>query len=237
MLKQLKDSGVPIHKVKDIQHFVSGIVLRHDMDDEMMTAIELAQMEYDMGIEATFYFLLSCPSYNLFSPAGREIVNELRGMGHEIGLHFDPSVYEDVNKGFRQEVKLIQLLLGDEVSSFATHAPSLHGLYPEFDDIINAYDKELFSSDNYFSDSRLMFNANIEDIIEKARTGLVQVLFHPISYYFRDENKAPNIISLYKNIIERFGNNLLEQVSNIPAFSHEIEEYPTKTVTIDVRIK
>lgn len=236
-LSDLYRSGVGIYRMRDLYSVESGIILRHDMDEEMESALEVAKMEFDIGIKSTFYFLVSCQFYNIFSCRGRYIINSIKSMGHEVGLHFDPSIYEDIDTNFWRELHMMESLIEDKVYSFSTHTPSLHGLYPEFEGVIDAYNKDLFSPKNYFSDSRFEFRGDLKNIIREAKTGVVQLLFHPISYCLRDENKPPNIMSLYKNVIERFGVNLLSQISKIPTFSHEIEECASSIVTINVRIK
>lgn len=237
ILSDLYNSNVGIYRIKDIPKIKTGILLRHDFDYEIESALEAAKMEFDIGIQSTFYFLVSSQFYNIFSQRGRYIVDSICDMGHEIGLHFDPSIYKNIDVNFWREIYMMEEFLGDKVYSMAVHNPFMHGMYPKFKGVIDAYDKSLFSKENYFSDSRFEFNIDIEEIIKRARKGLVQLLFHPAIYCFRDENESPNIISIYKTIIKKFGNDLLDQLIKAPSFEQEIKDHPASTVTIDVRIK
>lgn len=237
ILLDLHDSGVGMYRMQDIYKIKAGILLRHDVDDEMESSLEMAKMESGVGIQSTFYFLISCPFYNIFSQRGRYIIESIKGMGNEIGLHFDPSIYEDVDKNFSREINMLEEYLGNRVHSVSVHRPSLHNIYPNFKGFIDAYDKDLFSKNNYFSDSRFEFYGDIKEIIRQAKKGLVQLLFHPISYYLRDTSKPPNVISLYKNVIKGFGANLLDQALEVPKFSKEFIDCPTQMITVDIQIK
>ena len=60
----------------------SVCLLRHDVDD-YYKALSMAKSEADMGIRSTYFVL---PSTKQFDP---DIVADIQGLGHEIGLHND----------------------------------------------------------------------------------------------------------------------------------------------------
>lgn len=62
------------------------IVLRHDIDLKAKNALQIAQIEYNLGIKASYYFRV-IPQSN--QP---EIIKAIVALGHEIGYH-----YEDVS--------------------------------------------------------------------------------------------------------------------------------------------
>ena len=237
ILLELSNSNVGIYRIKDVPKIKTGILLRHDLDSEIESALEVAEMEFDIGIRSTFYFLVSAQFYNVFSQRGREIITNIRHMGHEIGLHFDASIYEDAETGFRHEICIMEEFFGEKVGSVSLHNPSMSGIYPKFAGIINTYDKNLFSERNYFSDSRFSFNTNIKEIIEKAGEGVVQLLFHPTIYCIRNKDEFPNAIFVYKTIIERFGNVLIGRLLRNISFEQEVKEYPFSEITFNIRLK
>ena len=59
------------------------VILRHDVDRRPEMALEMAGMEKDMGIRATYYFRMMP---GVFMP---EIIKMIRDMGHEIGFHYE----------------------------------------------------------------------------------------------------------------------------------------------------
>jgi len=205
ILSDLMNSGVGIYCVKDMHTVETGILLRHDIDNEIESALEVAKMEFNLDIQSTFYFRVAAQFYNIFSQEGGRIINSIRMMGHEIGLHFDPSIYKDIEAGFWCELRIMEDVIGENVLSTSLHEPNAYGKYPKFPGIISAYDEKVFSKETYFSDSRFGFNVTTEEIIEKARRSLVQVLFHPTMYCIRNENESPNYTHIYKTISKRFG--------------------------------
>jgi hypothetical protein len=77
-------------------------LLRHDIDFCPARALEMAQVEAEMGVRATYFLLLTTSHYNLlekrFIAAPRQIVQ----MGHEVGLHYDVAALEAA--GFKAEL-------------------------------------------------------------------------------------------------------------------------------------
>jgi len=59
------------------------VILRHDVDRFLMQTLQMARMEADNGIRATYYFR-AIPS--IFKP---DIIKEVVELGHEIGYHYE----------------------------------------------------------------------------------------------------------------------------------------------------
>lgn len=86
------DAGYSIGCVSDyFQNRISDkqILLRHDVDLSLDYALELALIEKDNDIKATYYIQLRSDLYNAMSARGAEIIREIKEAGHEIGLHVD----------------------------------------------------------------------------------------------------------------------------------------------------
>jgi hypothetical protein len=63
------------------------LFLRHDVDLSLAAALELARVESDEGVQATYFLMTTSAFYNLDSPAGETALRDLRALGHAIGLH------------------------------------------------------------------------------------------------------------------------------------------------------
>lgn len=63
------------------------LLLRHDVDLSLEAALELARLEAAAGARATYFLMTESVFYNLGSAVGRAAVEELRGLGHRVGLH------------------------------------------------------------------------------------------------------------------------------------------------------
>lgn len=168
--------------------FSNAVILRHDVDFDVGAAHRLALVEADCDIRSTFFFLTTCHTYNPFSALNREKLCEMRALGFEIGLHFDPAIYGDVSvtklKEFvDKEAEMLSTIIDMPVQSISLHNPSIHGQYPMFEGYRNTYDKHIFSDDCYLSDSRMEFGEkNPYTFVEKVKEHPIQILLHPLHY-------------------------------------------------------
>lgn len=59
------------------------ILLRHDIDQNIRFALDMAKVEHDNGIKATYYLRLV---KNVFIP---DIIDKIASYGHEVGYHYE----------------------------------------------------------------------------------------------------------------------------------------------------
>ena len=71
--------------------------LRHDIDFSLEDAMAMANIEKEMDIKTNYFFMLSSNTYNAISLDSQRIIKEIGLKGHTISLHFDPTVYEDLD--------------------------------------------------------------------------------------------------------------------------------------------
>lgn len=77
------------------------IVLRHDVDDRKLHALQFAKIQRDLGIRGTYYFRVVKESYD---PV---MMREMESMGHEIGLH-----YEEMDLANGDKERAYEMFLG-----------------------------------------------------------------------------------------------------------------------------
>jgi hypothetical protein len=164
------------------------LVLRHDIDVSLERALPMARLEAELGLRASYLFLLDSPLYDLRSSGGRELVQEIAACGHDIGLHFDPHAAPDKTVGraaLEAELAKARDRLEEE-TGLIIRSLSFHRPPPAFlrgplvlSNMVNAYAAPLMR--RYLSDSAGRFRAGdpFESVL-KARGPLVQVLLHPI---------------------------------------------------------
>ena len=63
------------------------LFLRHDVRLSLEAALELARVEHDLGVRATYLLMTESAFYNLDSHVGRYAQRQLRQWGHAVGLH------------------------------------------------------------------------------------------------------------------------------------------------------
>jgi hypothetical protein len=146
----------------------------------------MMQIEIECGIRSTFFFLTSSPHYNVLSQANRLMLRDMVRHGFEIGLHFDPTIYQtddDLTACANCEARLLSEAVGVSVNSISLHNPSLGGSYPLLDGYRNAYDPRIFAPDRYISDSRMnLTQENLYKFIMSAGDVPLQVLLHPLHF-------------------------------------------------------
>src|ERR1700756_2972812 len=71
----------------DAEPVTGDVLLRHDVDLSLDAALTLARLERDRGARATYFLMTESVFYNLDSARGREALDELRALGHAVGLH------------------------------------------------------------------------------------------------------------------------------------------------------
>jgi len=113
LLNELKSAKFNFATVED---FASGlkdrfIVLRHDVDSWSSNALQMAKIEAEHGIKATYYFRVSPLSYN------ERIIRQILDLGHELGYH-----YEDLSSCSGNQEQAI--------ASFQRNLEKFRKLYP-----------------------------------------------------------------------------------------------------------
>lgn len=105
-------------------------IIRHDVDLSLQKAVEMAQIEHEMGVKAVYFLMTTSEAYNIRSQRSLLAVRKLRDLGHEIGIHFDANIYKKnargIRKAFSADLRLLEDLTG-KISSdpYVTyHMPS-----------------------------------------------------------------------------------------------------------------
>lgn len=159
------------------------LILRHDIDFDVRYASEMSAVEDDLGVTATYFFLLRSDSYNLLAGDNLALISSMRDRGHRVSLHFDPTLYEDVEQGFNQERRIVEHAFETTIDYVSIHRPSDYFLgNPErIAGVTHTYHPKLFQDIKYFADSqgRFRFGHPLESE-EFAAGRTIQLLIHPI---------------------------------------------------------
>ena len=141
------------------------VTLRHDVDLMLEAALEVAELEAEAGVHATYFLMTESVFYNLASHEGRAAVERLRSLGHRIGLHavwpraalddrFDPVV--------------------------AWHNPDPEYLFAPLDGALNVMAPPWFDPERYRSDSNQHWRHGCpHEDLAAGRFEWLQLLTHP----------------------------------------------------------
>jgi hypothetical protein len=124
-------AGREVVPLRELALGVGDLALRHDVDSRLDSAVELARLEHERGLRATYFVLHTAPYWS-----GPDLLPRLRriqDLGHEVGFHNDLVTVQRVHGGDPGEVlrrELGRLRAGgiDVVGTAAHGSPWCHRL-------------------------------------------------------------------------------------------------------------
>jgi len=156
--------------------------LRHDVDLSLQAALEMAELEAELGAHASYMLMTESVFYNLASAEGVAAIERLRELGHTVGLH---AVYPNVRLDERF----------DAVVSW--HNPQAEYMTDDIPGAVNAYGARYFDPARYRSDSNQRWRSGCPH--DELRAGVfpwLQVLIHPAIWVYAGETMAQTMDSL-----------------------------------------
>jgi len=137
----------------------NDVILRHDVDFSLESAHKMAEIEYNLGIQSTFFILFQSEFYNPFSPSSFTLIKKILKMGHSLGLHFDESMISENNdeqlKIIQNEITTIENHYATLIKTVSVHNPSINkkSLLKLPSGIVNVYSEQFVKDRKYLSDS------------------------------------------------------------------------------------
>lgn len=194
LINMLKQNNYKFTNYRDYKNVNRPVIFRHDIDNSIERALEIAKIEKANDVKSTFFVLLSTDFYNVFSKKSNALLREIISNGHRIGLHFDEKRYqinskEELERYIECEKDIIGGVLDTIIDTVSMHRPSKWILENniQFDNIINSYSKEFLHQFKYLSDSRMHWREDVLGIIESQEYNKLHILTHPFWYA---ENKG-----------------------------------------------
>lgn len=167
------------------------VILRHDIDNSIEKAVELAKIECKNGVRSTYFVLLTSDFYNMYSLKSEQCIHEIMEMGHDIGLHFDemryPKITSDIGAIQEKiifEINSLQKIVKKPIRSVSMHRPSKTILEADLKipQIVNSYGKTFFKDFKYLSDFRRNWREPVEQIIQSEEYNQLHILTHAFWY-------------------------------------------------------
>jgi hypothetical protein len=187
MIDALMRCGYVVRDYFDVRPESQHLIVRHDIDMCLDSALRLARAERAHNIRATYFVLLRSELYNLLAPPELDAVREICALGHGVGLHLDAAQYEQsieaLNAGAAHECEMLEALLGQPVNLISLHRPAaaLLGSEATLGGRAHVYQPRWFSAIGYCSDSRGRWGHGQPLEQEAVAAGrALQLLTHPI---------------------------------------------------------
>ena len=203
-------------------------VLRHDIEFSIDRALKMARIEIDeLDVKSTYTVQLRNNTYNALSQKNIKAVQEIKKLGHHIGLHQNPPLMpeDELIDYIMKDIETLEHYYDFEVDRFAFHRcgsnPSILEKYVQVPDKINCYAKEFF---HYFdgnkpNDLRVHYLADSNhqwkyghpfhiDYWDKPQK--MQLLTHPFSW----SNDGYDNISNFTKLIQDRNEELLQSMNS-----------------------
>ena len=167
------------------------LLWRHDVDCSVHRARRLADIESEVGVRSTYFLLLHSDFYNLMEAEILRLTREIVGLGHWLGLHFDPAFYGSVGNDaelaarLEDERRLLCEMVEAPVSAVSFHTPGVWDLVDmkqdELAGMVNAYGTRIRDGYSYVSDSNGYWRfRRLPEVIEEGAVKRMHVLTHPV---------------------------------------------------------
>lgn len=158
------------------------LILTHDVDLSLGSAVDMAILEYTLGLRATYFVLFSSKLYNLLESAGNSRIRMIKFLNHEVGLHYDLKAYiqyEDFTFPLKLEVGALGMQIGQEVASISMHKPEMAEINPFLDvpPLLCAQNPKFY--DLYVSDSYRAWNYEYLEKLLSLEYDRVKLSLHP----------------------------------------------------------
>lgn len=223
LIVALLDRGYRVCGYDEADPAQQHLILRHDIDFSPSAACAMAEIEHELDVTATYFFMLECPFYKAAEPETREAFSRIIELGHSIGLHFDAAARSQELPGLEDEIAAecgrLEALSGRRVDIVSFHRPStalLNHAAPVAGRL-HTYQPRFFGDIGYCSDSRGRWRHGhpLEHPAVEARKAL-QLLTHPIWWVHDDAGDRERTLS---RVIESHGSAI------IPAISETVTGY------------
>ena len=199
-----------------------GIYNRHDIDFSLEKALEIAELEFEIGVKSTFFVMLSSEFYNLHTKNSREYLEKIISLGHQIGLHYDEkSSKMEIQNGIIYEKAILENIINKPIQAVSMHRPSSLTLAAnyQFEGIVNTYGEYFTTYVHYISDSRMNWQQDPEEAITSKTHKLIQFLTHPIWY----TNKNSNIDDILNCFVVEDHKKTIDSIKNNIRNSSELK--------------
>lgn len=177
------------------------MILRHDVDFDTHMALKTAQIETDLGVKSTYFFLLRSNFYNIFSKEDFDQILAIRDLGHRISIHFDPLLYQDFHDGLAEEIRIFEQLFQEKVDIISLHRPN--DFFKTYDEPIHGvehtYQSKYFKKIKYFSDSTGAFRfGHPFDSEEFVQHKTIHLLIHPVWWIMKGNTNLDKLRKYYE---------------------------------------
>ncbi len=195
-LKAYRSANYSVISFKEYLHKTPAgkvLILRHDVDLDLEVAHRMALIDHKADCRSTWFLRLHSRRYNLLSYDSQRIILDLKKMGHEVALHFEPSFAQSIDleadSYADRQKNIFENITGEKVIGFSSHEPTRANQPELVATLMNrwkleyhAYETRFTKDMKYLSDSSSRWR---EGCFSKwlNKHDRMQVLVHPFWWY------------------------------------------------------
>jgi hypothetical protein len=158
------------------------LILRHDVDLSLESALAVAEVEAEEGAWSTWFLMTRSVFYNLASPVGERTIARLRELGHRVAHH---AVWPHIDLDDRFETVV------------AWHNPDPEYMHEPIPGAVNVMEPPFFESEHYRSDSNQHWRHGCpHGELESGAFAWLQLLTHPEIWAFSGDTMRESMESL-----------------------------------------
>lgn len=133
------------------------VILRHDIDYSLKKALKMAEINKSLSVKATFFILINCPYYNIFETKSLALIKKILSFGHQIGLHYDGAMIENLNISpqifLKETIQYLERIIQTKIAVLAQHNPAEAKKIILPTGYLDAYSRKFTKNIKYLSDS------------------------------------------------------------------------------------
>lgn len=160
---------------------------RHDVEFSPDIALQMAKIEFEAGVKATYFFQLHSEFYNILESHYSNIVRQIAALGHQVGLHFDAHYYkiatpQELDKYIELDKSYFEAVFSVKLKAFSFHNTTpfiLSCEEPSYAGLINVYSSLFKNNFRYCADSTGFWRYEIlGEVLADVTVKRLQVLTH-----------------------------------------------------------
>ena len=171
----------------DEEFMNKSILLRHDLEFSIPIAVQMAEIEAELGIKSTYFIQLHSEFYNLLERRSFEGIKKIQKLGHQLGLHFDSRFWNitdesQLDKAIEFDKDILEKYFDTELKAFSFHNNTdftLSCRNEKYGGLLNVYSDYFRDNYGYTADSLGYWRfERMEDRLLEAKDEALQLLFH-----------------------------------------------------------
>jgi len=198
------------------------IYLRHDVDYSLELAVELAELNNDLGVRGTFFVQVRAAFYNVFAPHEAERIRRLPSLGQRVALHYASDGGGANADDVAADFELLRRVAHSLDPAFSWHRPMpgfLDRPETEVPGLVNVYGRRFFRETPYLSDSTHRCTVDeLEAALADNDKLELQLLLHPVNWIAGGSSGLEILVRGWIRVLRDHERTLLENRTYVGRF-------------------